>query len=82
MDNINITLKLYGGLDKYIKDYNYKKGASLRFDSNETIIDILKKLGIPKHRITLIKVGDRIINLDYVVKNDDLIKIFSHIGGG
>jgi sulfur carrier protein ThiS len=82
MDNINITLKLYGGLDKYIKDYNYKKGASLRLDSNETIIGILKKLGIPKHRISLIKVGDRIINLDYIVKNDDLIKIFSHIGGG
>lgn len=82
MGNLNITLKLYGGLDKYINDYNYEKGTTLRLDSNETIIDILKKLGIPKHRITLVMVGDKIISLNYVVKNDDLIKIFSHIGGG
>ena len=82
MNNLNITLKLYGGLDKYIKDYDYEKEVSLRLDSNVTIIDILKKLGIPKHRITLVMVGDKIISLDYVVKNDDLIKIFSHIGGG
>jgi sulfur carrier protein ThiS len=82
MSNLNITLKLYGGLDKYIKDYNYKKGASLRLDSNQTIIDLLKKIGIPKNRLSLIMVGDKIINLDYVVKNDDLIKIFSQIGGG
>ncbi len=82
MDNINITLKLYGGLDKHANDYNHEKGMFLRLDSNETIIDILKKLEIPKHKITLIKVGDRIVNLDYVVKNNGLIKIFSHIGGG
>jgi sulfur carrier protein ThiS len=82
MDNINITLKLYGGLDKHINDYNPEKGISLRFDSNETIIDILKKLGIPKHRITLVMVDDKIVSLDHVVKNNDLIKIFSHIGGG
>jgi len=82
MDNINITLKLYGGLDKHINDYNPEKGISLRFDSNETIIDILKKLGIPKHRITLVMVDNEIVSLDHIVKNDDLVKIFSHIGGG
>lgn len=81
-DDMLVTLKLYGGLDKYIKDYDHEKGLSLKVNSNETIGGILKKLGIPKHRITLIRVDDKITNLDYAVKNNDLIRIFSHIGGG
>lgn len=43
MSNLNITLKLFGGLDKYIKDYNHKKVISLRLDSNQAVIDITKK---------------------------------------
>jgi len=82
MDNINITIKLFGGLDKYLKDYDHDKGAFLRLDSNETIIDILKKIGIAENRISLIMSDDKIISLNYVVKNNEIIKIYSQIGGG
>lgn len=82
MDNLNITLKLYGGLDKYIKNYNHEKGVSLRLDFNEAIIDILKKIGIPKNRISLIMAYDKIVSLNYVIKNNEIIKIYSQIGGG
>jgi len=82
MDKLNITLKLYGGLDKNIKNYDYEKGASFKLDCSQTIKDILKKIEIPKNRITLIMADDKTINLDYVVKDNDIIKIFSQIGGG
>jgi len=82
MDKLNITLKLYGGLDKYINNYVNKEGISLKLNSSQTIKDILKKIEIPKNRITLIMADDKTINLDYVVKDNDIIKIFSQIGGG
>lgn len=82
MSNLNITLKLYGGLDKYIKNYDYAKGASLRLDSNQIVIDIVKRTGMPKNRISLILANDKTVTLNYRLKNNDIIKIFPQIGGG
>ncbi len=82
MDNLNITLKLYGGLDKYIKNYDHEKGVTLRLDFNERIVNILEKIDIPKNRISLIMADDKIVSLNYAIKNNEIIKIYSQIGGG
>jgi len=82
MDNLNINLKLYGNLNKYIKNYDHKKGVTLRLDSNWILIDVVTRIGIPENRISLILAGDKIVSLNYRVKNNDIIKIFSQIGGG
>jgi len=82
MDKLNITLKLYGGLDKNIKNYDYEKGASFKLDCSQTIVDVIEKIGIPKNRISLILSNGEIVNLNYMLKDNDFIKIFSQIGGG
>ena len=82
MSNLNITLKLFGGLDKYIKDYNHKKGASLHLSSNQAVIDVAKKIGIPINRISLVLINNNATTLDCIVKSNDIIKIFPQIGGG
>ncbi len=82
MSNLNITLKLFGGLDKYVKDYNHKKGASLRLDSNQAVSDIAKKIGIPTNRISLVLINNNTATLNCIIKNNDIIKIFPQIGGG
>jgi len=82
MSNLNITLKLFGSLDKYIKDYNYKKGVSLRLDSNQAVIDVTKKIGIPTNKISLVLINNNAATLDCIIKNNDIIKIFPQIGGG
>ena len=48
MDKLDITLKLYGGLEGYINNHNHEKGLSLKLNYNQTITDVLKKTGIPK----------------------------------
>ena len=57
MDNLNINLKLYGNLNKYIKNYDHKKGVILRLDSNWILINVVKRIGIPENRISLILAG-------------------------
>lgn len=82
MSNLNITLKLFGGLDKYVKDYNHKKGAPLRLDSNQAVSDVAKKIGIPTNRISLVLINNNAATLNCIIKNNDIIKIFPQIGGG
>jgi len=82
MDKLDITLKLYGGLQRYINNYNHKKEISLKFDYSQSITDLLKEIEIPKNKIVLIMANDRVINFDYILKQNDVIKIFSPIAGG
>lgn len=82
MDKLDITLKLYGGLERYINNYNHEKGTSLKLDYTQTVTDVLEKTGIPKNKIVLIMADDKIVSFDYVLKQNDVIKIFSPIGGG
>jgi len=82
MSNLNITVELFGGLDKYIKNYNHKKGVSLHLDSNQEVIDIVKKIGIPTNRISLVLINNNAATLNCIIKNNYIIKIFPQMGGG
>ena len=82
MDKVRITLKLYGGLNNYTKEYHHEKGISLRLNSGETIDKVLEKLGIPKNKIVLITANNKITHFDYILKQGDIIKMFPPIGGG
>ena len=82
MDKLDITLKLYGGLERYINNYNHERGVSLKLDYGQTAADLLKKTGIPKNKLVLIMADDKIIHFDYILKQNDVIKMFPPIGGG
>ena len=82
MKKLVINIKFYGGLEKYINEYSYEKGINIKLDTRKKLINILDELGIPKNRIVLITANNKVINLDYTIKDSDAIKIFPQIGGG
>ena len=85
---MKITLKIYSGLQKYVKDYNSKNGLILEIDKGKTIKQLL--IDTINHQkaieaISMITLNDKIIayqNYDQKLKDGDLIKVFPPIGGG
>jgi len=85
---MKITLKIYSGLQKYVKDYNSKNGLILEIDKEKTIKQFL--IDAINHQkaieaISMITINDKIIsyqNYDQKLKDGDLIKVFPPIGGG
>jgi len=85
---MKITLKIYSGLQKYVKDYNSKNGLILEIDKGKTIKQLL--IDTINHQkaieaISMITLNDKIIayqNYDQKLKDGDLIKVFPPISGG
>ena len=83
MNESKITIKLYGGLEQHIKDYHNQINYKLKLtSSNQKIIDVIKKLGIRKDRISLLLLNGVIVDLNNKLKEDDILKIYPPLGGG
>ncbi|MHA2141970.1 MAG: MoaD/ThiS family protein [Candidatus Thorarchaeota archaeon] len=78
-----VNVKLYAGLHKFAPDDN-KLGDFFQIEiEGQTIHDLVKKLGIKDVQVQIVMVnGERAIEFDQVLEDDDLIVIFPPIGGG
>jgi len=85
---MNVTLKIYSGLKKYVKNYNKESGIILKIDEGVTVKQFLEK-NIDHDRaidaISMVTVNEKIVaynNYNKKLKDGDLIKVFPPIGGG
>ena len=76
------TLKLYGFLKRHINSYELNNNQNLKIDSFKSIKQILKESNIPINEVGFILKGNKTVNIDYQVQNDDVIKVFPSIAGG
>ena len=79
---MEITLKLYGFLKKYINKYEQNNNQNLKIDSFKSIKQILEENNIPIKEVGFILKGNKTVNIDYQVQNGDVIKVFPPIAGG
>jgi len=73
---------LFGGLERYIDDYNRNNGYYFEDAAYKTLRDFLEKKEVPIKYISVVLVGDRSVSLDYQIKDGDKIRVFPHMGGG
>ena len=78
-----VNVKLYAGLRKFAPDDN-ELGAFFQIDlQGNTVNDLIKKLGIKEAQVQIVMInGERIIEYDQALEEDDLVVIFPPIGGG
>ncbi len=83
MSSLNVNVKLYAGLMKFAPEDN-QLGDFFQVDiEGSTVHDLIKKLGIKDAQVQIIMVnGDRIIEFDKNLEEDDLVVMFPPIGGG
>ncbi|MHA2004287.1 MAG: MoaD/ThiS family protein [Candidatus Thorarchaeota archaeon] len=78
-----VNVKLYAGLRKFAPKDN-DLGDFFQVDiQGKTVNHLIKKLGIREVHVQIVMVnGERIIENDYTLEEDDLVVIFPPIGGG
>ncbi|MHA2209922.1 MAG: MoaD/ThiS family protein [Candidatus Thorarchaeota archaeon] len=78
-----VNVKLYAGLRKFAPEDN-ELGDFFQINmKGNTVNDLMKKLGIKEVQVQIVMVnGERIIEFDYRLEEDDLVVIFPPIGGG
>ena len=78
-----VNVKLYAGLRKFAPKDN-DLGDFFQVDiQGKTVNDLIKKLGIREVHVQIVMVnGERIIENDHTLEEDDLVVIFPPIGGG
>ena len=79
---MEVTLKLYGPLKRYIKGNEQNNNHQLKVDDSKTIKQILLENNIPIKEVGFVLRGNQTANLDCQVQNGDVIKVFSAIAGG
>jgi len=79
---MEVTLKLYGILKRYIYDYGQKNKLNLKLDNFRSIKQIFKEKNIPTKEVSFLLVGSKTVNFDYQVKNGDVIEAFPRMAGG
>ena len=81
---MEITIKFYNGLDKFIKNYDTKRGIVLNLNESINIKSLISQL-FPKEilkSIGIVRVNKKIEDFSYKIKKGDFIEVFPLLGGG
>lgn len=76
-NKMTATLRLVG----HLKEYSNGK-SEVPVEAGRSVRAILVALGIPPEVIALVVVNDEQQNKDYVVQENDVVRVLAVIGGG
>jgi len=79
---IEIELRVFGDLRRYVEGMAIGESLSLRLDEGSTVKDILSRLGISKGDAKIILVNGRAKKVDDRLDDGDRLAIFPAIAGG
>lgn len=81
---MQVEVKLFAGLQKYLPENSSKNSCRLETGQTDSIKDILRRLEIPSQRFSglLIMANGTHVELDYILEISDVISVFPAIGGG
>jgi len=79
---LEIKIKLFAGLAKYLPEGTQGKSAILSVPEGTTVEGVLKHLGISPKMVHLIFVNAVHRKIDHVLKESDSLSIFPAIAGG
>jgi molybdopterin converting factor small subunit len=83
VSSLMVNVKLFAGLRKFAPIEN-ELGDFFQVDfEGNSVQDLIKKLGIKEVHVQIVMVnGERIIEFDQFLEEDDLVVMFPPIGGG
>ena len=82
MGSIEIHIKAYGDLRRYLPEAERDSGAHLALPQGATVTQMLDLLKLPYHSTWLIGVNDAIVDLDHPLHDGDEVELMLPIGGG
>jgi len=79
---MRIKVKVHGTLMKYLPNYDHGTGVDLELPANSIVGEVIKKLGIPEAKVSIVSVNGRLAKAEDRLKQNDVVKVFQHIFGG
>ena len=74
---MKVTVEAYGLFKKYIKDI-----SQISIDDSCSLIELKVLAGIPSDKGASYVVNDKVVNKEYVLKDNDHVKFIMIIGAG
>ncbi len=79
---LQLTVKLYGTLDRWIPGYNHETGCVVHMAVPSTVADLIDHLGIPARSVGIVSVNGRAAKKADLLPDLALVKVFHPIFGG
>jgi len=79
---VQLNIKLYGTLDKWVPGYNPETGCAVHLAAQSTVADLIDHLGIPPRSVGLVSVNGRAAKKTDVLPKSGMVKVFHPIFGG
>jgi molybdopterin converting factor small subunit len=78
---MQITAQLFGDLRKYINDPEKKRWVGT-IPEEATIESLMDIIGLPKGKVRLVLVNDKLANLETTLSDFDEVSFLTLLGGG
>ena len=79
---VQLTVKLYGTLDRWVPGYNPETGCVVLVAAQSTVADLIDHLGIPPRSVGIVSINGRAAKKADVLPERALVKVFHPIFGG
>jgi molybdopterin converting factor small subunit len=83
---MNVTLKLYAMLGKYLPDDAKSNEAVISLSGTESVVDVLNRYGVPLEQCHLVLINGNYVEPSardtYTLKEDDHMAVWPPIAGG
>ncbi len=79
---VQLTVKLYGTLDKWVPGYNAETGCVVHMADQSTVADLIVHLSVPPRSVGIVSVNGRVAKKTDVLPDQALVKVFHPIFGG
>jgi len=80
--DVELTVKVYGTLEKHIPGYDPQTGCSVQMMYPSTVADLIARLGISPKRIGIVSINGRLAKQEDILPDRALVKVFHPIFGG
>jgi len=79
---LQLTVKLYGTLDKWVPGYDHESGCVVQMAAASTVADLVGHLGIPPRSVGIVSVNGQMARKDDPLPDRAVVKVFHPIFGG
>lgn len=80
--SVEVTVKLFGTLDRWVSAYDPETGCSMHLPDSTTVAQLIDRLGIPRKSVGFVSVDGRVAGQGDVLPDRALVKVFHPIFGG
>ena len=79
---MQVQVKLYGTLGKWVDGYDHRQGLAVEVKEGATVADLIGLIGIPLKKVGVVSLDGRLAGKETSLASGMTVKVFHPIFGG